>query len=239
MDLLTQTLNTLEGGSVLDVATGTGSFALLLKENLRSFTSITGIDSSPRAIERAKTAIQDPRIQFQVMDALHLEFPSSSFDTVSISNSLHHLPDPGPVIKEMLRVLKPGGHFILFEMHQDDPTPTQLTAVLLHHWWGRIDTTCGIYHAATFTRRQLQNAVQQYDLKCVATAEIADGSEDPKEESLLKELDGIIDQYEQKACGLPTEEEFKKEGEILRKRVHEIGFHSATEYLWVGQKVNK
>lgn len=239
MDLFAQSLNTLDGGNILDVATGAGSFALLLKENLKSFTSITGVDSSSRAIERAQAAVQDPHIHFQLMDALHLDFSSNSFDTVCISNSLHHLDDPAPVISEMLRVLKPDGKFILFEMFQDDPTPTQLTAVLLHHWWGKIDTACGTYHAPTYTRQQLLQAVNLPSLKCVTSVEIADDSGDPREESLLKELDGIINQYEQKASGLPIEEECRMEGETLRKRTLEIGFHSATELLWIGQKVNE
>lgn len=236
MDLLTQTLKTFPGGKVLDVATGAGSFVSILKDNLQSFSSITGVDSSPHAIERANAAFSDERIKFQLMDALHLDFPSETFDTVSIVNSLHHLPDAATVLSEMMRVLKPGGAFILFEMFQDHPSPTQQNAVLLHHWWGKIDTATGIYHAPTCTRQQLLDAVSAIGLSCITALDIEDEDEDPLEEQLIHQLDGIIDQYFQKASGLPLEQAYRAEGEKLRDSIHQIGFRSATELFYIGQK---
>lgn len=236
MDLLGQTLKTFSGGKILDVATGAGSFVSVLKDDLLSFNSITGVDSAQRAIDRATAAFNDSRISFQLMDAQHLDFPAETFDTVSISNSLHHLPDAAPVLSEMMRVLKPGGIFILFEMFQDCPSPVQQNAVLLHHWWGKIDTAGGIYHAPTYTRRQLLDAVVPLGLTRMAEVEIEDEDENPLDEALITQLDGIIDQYLQKASGLPLEQEYRAEGDVLREKIHRIGFRSATELLYIGQK---
>ncbi|CAN0467620.1 unnamed protein product, partial [Discosporangium mesarthrocarpum] len=50
-----------------------------------------------------------PNTQFQVMNALEMDFPSNSFDLVWACESGEHMPDKGKYIEEMTRVLKPGG----------------------------------------------------------------------------------------------------------------------------------
>jgi len=63
------------------------------------------------------------------MNAERMDFANESFDTVSISASLHHLPNIQQVLAEISRVLKPGGNFILAEMHRDGQTAAELTSV--------------------------------------------------------------------------------------------------------------
>jgi ubiquinone/menaquinone biosynthesis C-methylase UbiE len=74
------------------------------------------------------------------MDAERLCFEDDSFDTVAISASLRHLSHIQRVLDEMVRVLKPGGHFIAAEMHRDGQTEAELTSVYLHQWVAQVDT---------------------------------------------------------------------------------------------------
>ncbi len=110
-------LSTISAGNILDIATGSGGFISFLRDNLKDYSEITGIDCSERSIEAARKAHSQPNIHFQLMDATHLDFPDSHFDTVCMANSLHHMADLPTVLSEMLRVCKPGGNIIISEMY--------------------------------------------------------------------------------------------------------------------------
>src|SRR4030042_393167 len=155
METAEDALGKLTGGYVLGVATGGGGFVNFLMENLKDYLEITGIDCNEKPLEAARKSYSQANIHFMRMDAARMDFPDGRFDTVCISNSLHHMSDLPRVLTEMKRVCKPGGHFIIAEMYQDGQCETQLTHVMLHHWWAAVDTAEGIIHHETFTRQQV------------------------------------------------------------------------------------
>ena len=220
----------------MDVATGSGGFISFLFKNLKDFVDITGIDFNERPLEAARKTHVTENIHFQRMDAARMDFPDSHFDTVCISNSLHHMAGLSRVLKEILRVCKPGGHIIIGEMYRDGQTETQLSHVLLHHWWAAIDTADGIFHLETFTRQQLVDITSKLGLHNLEYYEIVDLDSNPKESELLQELDKIIDHYKQRAQNLDGGTKLSQQGEELRLRVHEIGFHGASSLLVIGTK---
>ena len=120
-------LGHIPGGRVLDVATGSGGFIGFLLEGLQDPAEIVGIDTSERAAAAFGQAFKDtPAVRFESMDAGRMSFPDASFDTVCIANSLHHLPEPARVLSEMLRVLRPGGSFLIFDLRRDMSPPAYL-----------------------------------------------------------------------------------------------------------------
>lgn len=222
------------GGHVLDVATGSGGFIHFLLDGLNGYTEIIGIDANERAAAPFTEAFKEkPHIHFKQMDALHLEFNDSSFDTVCIANSLHHFDDPQPVLCEMLRVLRAGGHFILAEMVRDDQTETQMTHVHLHHWWAAVDRASGIVHHETYPRERLVGMLQRLGLENLALHVLSDTDDDPRQPDTLAELDAVIDRYIQRAEGHP---DLQARGEELRQRLHQVGFHGAASLLAIGTK---
>jgi len=170
------------------------------------------------------------------MDATHLNFPDRHFDTVCISNSLHHMADLPTVLSEMLRVCKPGGNFIISEMYRDGQSETQLTHVYLHHWWAAVDTADGITHYPTFTRQQIMDVANNLGLQQLNYYDDQDLESNPKNPELIQELDGIIDRYIQRSQGLNGEVELCRRGEELRQRVHEVGFQGASSLFMIGNK---
>ncbi|KKT17596.1 MAG: hypothetical protein UV98_C0005G0010 [Parcubacteria group bacterium GW2011_GWB1_43_6] len=97
--------------NVLDLGCGNGRLLQIFKEIDINYT---GIDNSEKLIELAKKAY--PGITFLVTDALHLPFPSDSFDKIYSIAVLHHIPSQELRIKfleEAKRVLKPDGLLIL------------------------------------------------------------------------------------------------------------------------------
>jgi ubiquinone/menaquinone biosynthesis C-methylase UbiE len=129
-----QLFSDLDGGCLLDVATGAGGYIPVLQRYLNSYTLITGIDSDRKVLSAAAQKFTSQKVHFTSMQAESLAFDSETFDTVNISASLHHLENVNRVLVEMERVLKPGGNFILTEMHRDGSTEAQFNAIRIHHW---------------------------------------------------------------------------------------------------------
>ncbi len=100
-------------GRVLDVACGTGAFL----RHLRGATDVVAVDLSPGMLARARNraAGLDLPVGTAVMDAEHLGLPDDSVDTVVSSLSTCTFPDPLAALREMARVLRPGGEILLLE----------------------------------------------------------------------------------------------------------------------------
>lgn len=92
------------GMQVLDICCGPG---MLAAGALQRGAEATGLDFSAEAVELARRLVRNGR--FQQGDAQDLHFPASSFDAVLCGYGLMHLPEPAAALREMLRVLRPGG----------------------------------------------------------------------------------------------------------------------------------
>jgi len=104
-------------GQVLDVGCGNGGISLLLSE-MRPDLMITGIDSEPKSIEDATSfAVSHGfmNLKFEQGDAHQMRFDDETFDLTMSQTVLTHVRDAQTVIKEMARVLKPGGVFFAAE----------------------------------------------------------------------------------------------------------------------------
>jgi ubiquinone/menaquinone biosynthesis C-methylase UbiE len=100
-------------GDVLEVSIGTGRNLPLYGSGVR----LTGIDYSPAMLERARRRAAGLGIvaDLRVGDAQALELPDSAFDTVVCTLALCSIPDPRAAVREMKRVLRPGGRVLLLE----------------------------------------------------------------------------------------------------------------------------
>ncbi|MPZ23802.1 MAG: methyltransferase domain-containing protein [Dehalococcoidia bacterium] len=100
-----------DGGRLLDVACASGELALDAAEMVGRDGRVVGIDLSDKMVEVARRKAAQRRainVEFRRMDANTLDFPDETFDAVTCGIALHHFPDPGVVLREIHRVLKPG-----------------------------------------------------------------------------------------------------------------------------------
>ena len=223
----------MSGGRVLDVATGDGAFIRFLLDGLRDHDEIVGIDSNGARAEAFSGSLADrPDVRFETMDAYVLAFPDSSFDTVCVSNSLHHFEDPLSVLAEMHRVLRPGGHVIVNEMYRDGQSEPQMTHVLLHHWWAAVNALHGDVHRETYRRAALVRIVEGLALSDLRLADRADPDQDPHDPATLADLDAVVDRYRALAAASP---DLVARGEMLRARLHAVGVRDATQLVAVGR----
>jgi len=102
---------------VLDIGTGTGIVALEAAKAVGEEGHCIGIDLSEKMLEgataNARRANLTERLEFKLMDAESLQFEAASFDVVVSLFALLHFPDPATALKEMFRVLKPGGTLVV------------------------------------------------------------------------------------------------------------------------------
>lgn len=115
----------LKGKKVLDIACGTG---WTTEQFVRAGADVTAIDLTPKAVELAKRRLAMYGLEANVLeaDAENLPFPDSSFDYVMAWGCLMHTPDTEKAIREIYRVLKPGGKGGAMMYNKSS----------IHWWWG-------------------------------------------------------------------------------------------------------
>jgi SAM-dependent methyltransferase len=104
------------GSAVLDVATGPGEPALMIAEFVGPEGKVLGIDAVAEMVEAARREAQRRGLQnasFAVADAQVLPAEASSFDAVVSRFGVMFFPSPVRAVREMLRVLRPGGRMAL------------------------------------------------------------------------------------------------------------------------------
>jgi demethylmenaquinone methyltransferase / 2-methoxy-6-polyprenyl-1,4-benzoquinol methylase len=94
-----------DGGHVLDVATGTGLVAV---ELLRRGFTVTGVDQSAEMLGRARQRF-GTRVELEEATAESLPFEDASFDHLTFTYLLRYVDDPGATLREIARVVRPGG----------------------------------------------------------------------------------------------------------------------------------
>ncbi|MEM1503623.1 class I SAM-dependent methyltransferase [Domibacillus sp. 8LH] len=108
-------------GEVLEVGIGTGANLPFYPSKV---THVTGIDFSPKMIKLAQKEAEKAPVPVKLieMDAEELDFPDASFDTVVTACVFCSVPDPIQGLKEIKRVLKPGGKILMLEHMRSDNT---------------------------------------------------------------------------------------------------------------------
>jgi ubiquinone/menaquinone biosynthesis C-methylase UbiE len=112
---------------ILDLGCGTGVVACVLRERLGGAVTIVGFDPSPAMIERARLVA--PEMDWLHGDATALPFGADSFDLVLCQDMLRFWPDRARVLREVRRILSPGGRLIAGTGRSSGERPLDGTAL--------------------------------------------------------------------------------------------------------------
>ncbi len=110
----------LQGLRVLEVSCGHGGGASYIARYFKPL-SMHGVDRNPRAIELCRQRHHVPGLSFSQGNALALDFADQTFDAVVNVEASHCYPDIPRFLSEVLRVLRPGGHFLYADFRQRKP----------------------------------------------------------------------------------------------------------------------
>lgn len=112
------------GQAMLDVGCGTGTLAIDAAARVGAAGRVAGIDPAPRQIARARARAKRAglAIDFEVAVIEALPFPNGSFDTVTSTLMMHHLPEDlkRQGLSEVLRVLRPGGRLVVADFKRSE-----------------------------------------------------------------------------------------------------------------------
>lgn len=123
---------------ILDVATGTGDFALMAVDRLQP-QSLIGADLSEGMLsvgrEKVERAGKSDIITLQKEDCMALSFEDNTFDAVTVAYGVRNFEDLDRGLREMLRVLKPGGRLVIIELTSPVRFPMKQLFWLYAHVW--------------------------------------------------------------------------------------------------------
>lgn len=111
--------------TVLDIATGTGDLAILMTQT--GAKKITGLDISAGMLEVGRKKIAerklDNKIEMVLGDSENIPFEDNSFDAITVAFGVRNFENLEKGLSEILRVLKPGGIFVILETSVPTKTP--------------------------------------------------------------------------------------------------------------------
>ena len=134
--------------SVLDVGSGAGQILGHLLKVTEPSTRLVAFDLSQQMLKRAKQRLKSDRPEYVTGDLTQIPFADESFDCVTCGWVIEHLPDPRPGLRELNRVLRPGGSALILATEDTFPG-----AVVSRTWKCR-----------TFSRSELREACEECDL---------------------------------------------------------------------------
>jgi demethylmenaquinone methyltransferase/2-methoxy-6-polyprenyl-1,4-benzoquinol methylase len=113
------------GDSALDVATGTGDLALELRRRVGPSGRVVGSDFSEGMLELAREKA-GKEVEFEWGNALELKYASDSFDAATVGFGARNFSDLDAGLREMARVVRPGGRVVVLEITTPQKPPLSL-----------------------------------------------------------------------------------------------------------------
>ncbi len=150
------------GDAGLDLCCGTGDLALELAHRVTPGGSVVGCDFSEPMLDlaREKAARRDAAgVRFEWADALELPYDGERFDAVSVGFGVRNLADLDRGLREMARVLKPGGRVVILEITQPTRPPLSLFYSL---WFDRIVPLLGAFSGDSEAYSYLPESVRSF-----------------------------------------------------------------------------
>lgn len=153
-DLTIVHLGLAEDSRVLDVGCGTGYAVRRIGEQVPD-GRVVGLDIAPGMIQEARRLTPSEladRVEFHEGTSANIPLDDDSFTHVLCTNSFHHYPDPIRALREMRRVLEPGGKVFIFENAPDQSIYTWV--------WDKVLRLFEKGHVQYYASRQLGTLIQ-------------------------------------------------------------------------------
>jgi demethylmenaquinone methyltransferase/2-methoxy-6-polyprenyl-1,4-benzoquinol methylase len=166
---MVSTVNAIPGSTVLDVASGTGLVARELAARKR--VNVVSLDPSERMLRSGLGANDAAGLTSQIWPILgaaeQLPFDDEAFDAVTFTYLLRYVDDPEATVRELVRVIRPGGTLSCVEFHVPDDRSMHVG------WWGYTHVAMPVIgavvspawrHTGRFLGRSIESFYRRYPL---------------------------------------------------------------------------
>jgi len=158
----------LDGFTLMDIGSSTGIMTHLLS---KEFKHTIGIDIDEKAVAYSKTNYENNNLKFLLQDSMSVEFADNSFDVINCSHIYEHVPDSEQLMKEIYRLLKPGGicffaagnRFVFMENHYRLPLLSVAPKSVAHKYI-RLFNKADFYYETHLTYRELKKLCSQFEI---------------------------------------------------------------------------
>jgi demethylmenaquinone methyltransferase/2-methoxy-6-polyprenyl-1,4-benzoquinol methylase len=150
------------GNSVLDVCCGTGDFALELSKRVSPGGHVVGCDFSEPMLDLAREKAAERAVEgvrFEWADALQLPYDAGRFDAVTVGFGVRNFADRERGLRELSRVLRPGGRLVILEITQPTRPPLSTFFSL---WFDRIVPLLGVVAGNAEAYEYLPESVRSF-----------------------------------------------------------------------------
>jgi ubiquinone/menaquinone biosynthesis C-methylase UbiE len=154
-----------DAGSLLDIAVGRGEFLKFALGAFRTWQSATGIDIDPESLRIARAEFNLTPVVLIWGSALAMPFTDNYFDTITLSNTLHHIEPLSSLFAETARVSKSQGLIIVNEMLNENLSDMPETYMLYHRFIAEMDNQLGRYHREPFTLKEITAVIKSSGFK--------------------------------------------------------------------------
>lgn len=165
MHTLKGRLGNYDAGSLLDIAVGRGDFLKFALGSFRTWKSAAGIDIDPESLQLAVNEFSNTPVILILGSALNMPFTDKYFDTVTMSNALHHIETLPPLFVETSRVIKSNGLIVINEMLNERLSRIQETYMLYHRFNAEVDNQLGHFHREPFNLKELLAIIKSSGLQ--------------------------------------------------------------------------
>lgn len=232
-----------QGARVLEAGCGVGAQTLILAARSPGarFTSVD-ISEESLAVAQARVAAAGHRnVEFEQADVMALRFPTAGFDHVFVCFLLEHLPDPRGALRELLRVLKPGGTMTVIEGDHGSCTFWPETPEALRAWRCLIEVQAALGGDSLIGRRlyPLLVAAGLAEVRVSPRMVYADAGRPGMQEAFVRKIIiPMVEGVEQAAreMGLMSEAAWEKGLRDLHVTGHERGAFCYTFFKGTGRK---
>lgn len=223
-------------GDYLEFGCGSGIFLDFVLKNAHAHKSITAVDINESVIEEAKTLLNNENIVFLNYSTLPLPFKNNHFDTITVSNALHHIKDKENVFKELTRIIKKDGNIIITEIISNNLSEEEKTHYYHHKLRVKIDSINNIFHEPAYTEDEIIHIIEKNNLKIKEKCVVKEFKPNTKVPEEIEFMNNFIDELISKIDIVSLIDELKSEGEIVKDRLLKYGIKRSPQvYLVIGK----
>jgi len=238
MDEFNERLRNYSAGRVLDFGTGEGASVLAIIDAVKDYHEVIGVDTVNPQRKLAEGLLKNPRFRYLQHDGFPLPFESSHFDTVSMSHVVHHLPPDLRLtaLRELMRVLKPGGVFLFLEGYRDGQSGARKTQTYWHSLRAVMEREDGLHHYLTLMRAELVAMINSLGFHDCEMFDFLQMREDFKDESNIQNIAKFMDQDIETRRHLKRYEQYRRMVGLLKRRLARTGYLRAKALVAICHK---